>query len=696
MKTELLPRPREIHERAGQVDLTGARVVTGHSGDQAEARAAELIGDLLGSGGGPASVRIGDDAAVDNLPDHPQGYVLSIDDGGVRLRGTTAAGTLHGAHTLRQLIRGEGTTLPHLTIRDWPALDHRGLFVECKWGPDLMGLDDWKRVVDYCAEVKFNHLGVGVYGCWIIQYDDRITEFLMLPLPEVPGAETRKRIEYHSPAAGGTRAIEYVPRMFEEDFFGELVAYGRSQGVTVRPQFNSLGHNTLIPRLVPGVSAKEPDGQPTGYGYCLSSPETESLVFGIYDRILDTYLFPNGVSSFHVGLDEVWTSVGIDADDKKRVRDPWCKCPECSKSTPEQLFCNWVIKLCGHLAERGVEQIGIWNDQLTRHMNLLDSDLVRRMEEAGFKDRLDVEWWAYRPKPIQTDLRAELGLSTWVVPMAGYYHWWPLQSYLENIQGMLRLGLEQGSTGTESYCTFDPAFERNYRYLSQLSWNPDANSDPASFKDAYARWMFDGREDRGAAALAALDRAISEGDVADLTRTLMPYTYTYVRANLPYPRHYPSEVLGILAQDRDASRRKLGEIGRAAAEARLAFQELSDGSPLVAEYLAESDRIEAIASAFLTIMEVEDLLGAREPDRARVAGRLRSTVQRWDAMMATVEAVKEPYLLPQIMRELTTVRTYLVRLLDAVESGAALEPSLPVAVAAGDAGVPTTVAAGNA
>jgi hypothetical protein len=116
----------------------------------------------------------------------------------------------------------------------------------------------------------------------------------MLPLPEVPGAATPKTIRYYSPAAGTEQVLTYRPAMFEEDFFGQLVAYGRSRGVTVRPQFNSLGHNTLIPRLVPEVSARDVEGNPTGYGYCLSAPQTEQLVFRMYDRILDTYLLPHG------------------------------------------------------------------------------------------------------------------------------------------------------------------------------------------------------------------------------------------------------------------------------------------------------------------------------------------------------------------------------------------------------------------
>ena len=55
----------------------------------------------------------------------------------------------------------------------------------------------------------------------------------------------------------------------------------------------------------------------------------------------------------------------------------------------------------------------------------------------------------------------------------------------------------------------------------------------------------------------------------------------------------------------------------------------------------------------------------------------------WHSRAAAVEATKEPYLLPQEMRELTTVRNYLIRLRDAVRASSDPSPDLPAVVAAG-------------
>jgi N-acetyl-beta-hexosaminidase len=46
----------------------------------------------------------------------------------VVIAGATADGRFHGAQTLRQLMRSNADgALPRLAIRDWPALEWRGI-----------------------------------------------------------------------------------------------------------------------------------------------------------------------------------------------------------------------------------------------------------------------------------------------------------------------------------------------------------------------------------------------------------------------------------------------------------------------------------------------------------------------------------------------------------------------------------------
>ena len=73
----------------------------------------------------------------------------------------------------------------------------------------------------------------------------------------------------------------------------------------------------------------------------------------------------------------------------------------------------------------------------------------------------------------------------------------------------------------------------------------------------------------------------------------------------------------------------------------------------------------AVAVAALTVLILGlalsgSIFDERLADRsAREAARLRATV-------ADLEAVKAPYLLPQMLRDLTTLHTYLVRVLAAL------------------------------
>src|SRR5262249_48194646 len=149
-------------------------------------------------------------------------------------------------------------------------------------------------------------------------HDGRRTELLLVPFPEHPRLRTPQTIRWYSPAAGDEQTLTYLPRMFEEDFLGQVVAYGRERGVAVRPRFDGPGRTALIPSQYPVVSAHDAEGRPTGYGYCLSGEQTYELLFSLYDSLIRRHLRPNGGTWWHLGLDEAEASAGIDASDPGR------------------------------------------------------------------------------------------------------------------------------------------------------------------------------------------------------------------------------------------------------------------------------------------------------------------------------------------------------------------------------------------
>ncbi|HEY6230182.1 MAG TPA: glycoside hydrolase family 20 zincin-like fold domain-containing protein, partial [Pyrinomonadaceae bacterium] len=59
----------------------------------------------------------------------PEGYMLLANASEVVVAGATTAGTFYGLQTLKQLVRGDGSTayIPAVEIVDWPAMRWRGV-----------------------------------------------------------------------------------------------------------------------------------------------------------------------------------------------------------------------------------------------------------------------------------------------------------------------------------------------------------------------------------------------------------------------------------------------------------------------------------------------------------------------------------------------------------------------------------------
>lgn len=355
------------------------------------------------------------------LPETPknkhQAFEITLAGDDVILLGYTPQALMHAARTLADLVEGKGKSvrIPDMSVYDYPDLAYRGIYVECRWGPDSMTLDEWKKAVDDLAALRMNIMSIGLYNNWPIQYDGKISEWMLVPIKKYPKLKTPKLVNYYSPSKKKGIRLEYVPRIYEEDLFGEIIKYAKSRGVIVRPHFNTPGHNTQIPRHYPETSAKFPDGTPKKYGFCMSSPKTFETMFGIFDEICDRYLLPNGIDWFHIGLDEVYPLVGMNEDTPLKRIDPWCECPECLARTPEDRFVDYAVRLAKHLKEKGINNIGMWHDHFARG-GKMNEELTRRFEEEGLKDSVILHWWRYADFFDTT--KPELGLRRWVVPIS--------------------------------------------------------------------------------------------------------------------------------------------------------------------------------------------------------------------------------------------------------------------------------------
>ncbi len=681
----LFPQPKRVIHLGPTFAMSDLRIEVESRHDDPLIRSARaLIEPLAGTGERSYLIDVQIDAEDISWPDgaaRDEAYTLELRPDGGALLAATPAGAFLGCQTLRHLI--QGGELPAARIVDWPDLRYRGLYVESKWGPDLMTLTDWQEMIDALAALKFNSVGIGVYGCWVVQYGGKRTEFLMLPFPDHPDLVTPKTLRYYSPRAGDWQTLDYLPTMVTDDLFGEIVAYAKARNITVRPHFNSPGHNTLIPRVYPEVASRDEAGEPIGYGFCLSNPKTYQLLFDLYDSVIERYLRPHGIEWFHIGLDEVEAYQGIDENDPSRLVDPWCRCPMCRDKPHGRQLQEYAVRVCAHLKEQGITQITMWHDALDG-LGVLDEEFARMIEEAGLRDNVVVQWWRYH-EPVLVP-RTELGLRAWSTPMAGYWSNLFTHSYTANIYPMLLHGGRAGIEGADAYCIYDPAYDRNYACLAEYSWNQPGAEDLYAFKSRYAQAKLGDR--------LGLHLAAEAFDAYDQAFDSMPWTNSVVFSLLYYWHTYPAararglfpgDVFADLLSNHVRLRNGLAGAAAHARKARDLFAEALErgDDPLLAEYRVECEKLTGAWEAFATVL---DALGQYDAAVRREASgesavavatdageRVRRGRERFLAVMADQERVKKAYLRPQTLRDMSIVLLYFERL---AEELAAISRSL--------------------
>lgn len=614
--------------------------------------------------------------ATDNAE---QAYTLEIASGRAVITASAEQGLLWGAVTLANLIEKHGGTVgaPAVTVRDWPDRKWRGLFAESRWGQDLMSLQDWKEAVDYLVDMKYNVLTVGVYNCWPIQYDGIVSEWMMINLESHPELKSPQRIEYYSAKDKETQVLDYLPRMAEEDFFGELVAYGSSLGVMIRPHFNTPGHNSLIPRMIPEISALDENGEPTGYGFCLSNPKTYEVMYEIIDEICQKYLIPNGSTSYHIAADEVYPLVGMHPDHPYKRLSPWCKCEKCSAHTDAEMYVKYITAVVKRLRENGIVDISMWHDQLTRGGSM-NEELAANFADAGVTENIILNWWKY--SAFYETTMPELGFRRWVTPMTGYFYQMGYRGHLDNIFLATRLGHEESAEGVESYGVFDPMYHRHFAAMSDWSWNHEGGGEIEDFLTKYAISLFGDDWKDGIEGMRVFGGVVDSPTAVFLYGMLFRYRYDYgqsreqatSRDNYPRPQiermaaepmHMGDSVLFNLMMQAD---RAIGIFN--------SVNWLDDSLRDI--YISEASRLKVMVSSFRTAASIvrafrrlEAGAGPEEIEQAISVlassdEALSSEIAAMDELFEFMETRRAPYQVPHVLREMTFLRSFLTDLCD--------------------------------
>ncbi|NMA95037.1 MAG: family 20 glycosylhydrolase [Clostridiales bacterium] len=619
-----------------------------------------------------------------NYENIDQGYSIEVSNDTILITGFSEIGLHYGIITFKDclIFKENQLKIPNMRILDWPDLKTRGHFMESRYGSNLMTLKDWKHVVDHMADMKMNQLVVSVYGCWCVQYDGRVSEYMYVPIKKYPKLKTPVVERYYSAIKKKWIDKERLPPMFEDDFFGDLIAYGKIKGITVFPLVNSYGHNTLIPSMYPDVSALDEDGNPSLTGFCTSNPKTYELLLHIYDELIDNYLLPNNIDSFHVGLDEVWDGLAHNSEDIFKKRSPWCKCPECSRLTRKDLFINHAIRLLKHLKSRGMKNIYMYHDMLIGHgeKETAEStgDMVKALRENDLIDNVIIDWWTYsdyKERLMFDTTRPDLGFRRTVKPWNGYYHWTILTNPLKNIYLLADMGIKEGVEGMQSYSAWDESYDRNHRCQADFAWNFDGAGDIKSVTKRYVRRNFPSKYDEALRAFELID-LITEvrnekkedgkpipSKYSILLHTLSYYFYSYVREGKPYPRIFPGEALSIIYTDRESYLREINEIAAMAREATdllsIVASDPRCNKRLAERFLYEVENYNCLARDYIALIQMMDISQCHHDncydiqviEKIKYMAKERKLARL--QLMARLEDTKEEFLLAGHMRNHT-------------------------------------------
>ncbi len=603
-------------------------------------------------------------------------YELRIQGSEVYIRAPEQDGTVYAAHTLAAIYKrhSRGEIIPNLVVRDWPHIPMRGIFVENKWGPDRMTEQDWMQTIDTLASFKMNVMGIGLYGCWgscRFEGVNHPTEFLMVPVPEHDELKPTHTLRWYSPNREEWREDTYLPTQWTSGMLNNVVEYGKERGVTIIPFVNSYGHNTYFARMIPEISAKDAQGKPTGVGYCINSPKTREFVEKFYSDIIDRY-FGGKLEYFHIQMDEVWPDYPW-PDEPCKDGSPICKCKRCKGKKPEDSIQDYVIWLVKMLTSKGVKKVVMWNDQLSRHMDILGKEFANRLAAEGLKDKLILHWWWYSNQSIDeknhVSMGRKLGINGWVAPMTCYYDWSTYDYRLPNIELMMRMADKEKACGAVSYAVHNPSHIDHEALLAGFAWESTTGQNMQKLNRRWAQALYGANADTYLKAMKNLTEAAQD----DTCRSCMYYSYSYVSGGSlhTYPKE-PLEKLEALAPQKDPIA-ILTNVSQKAAQADALFQELLADESLkdlqkssLCSLRAHSLRLQAVADIFRWLLELRANLASGMVKKS-MATACAAAREEYVAKLALIEKLSPTWLVPSTLQALSVMVAFLDQLLESIK-----------------------------
>lgn len=262
-----------------------------------------------------------------DVPESEEGYQLTIDGSGVRIKSRGEAGLFYACQTLQQLMedsRDMRKPIPAMKITDWPAIGYRAVHLDTKHHRDALSY--YYSMIDKLARYKVNAI--------IWELEDK---FGYTRRPEVAAANAISKQDM-------TALCDYAAR----------------RHIDISPLVQGLGHASFI--LKHHWELRE--NPASDWEFCPSNPKTYEMLFDLYSDVFDA--MPRS-KYLHVGGDEI-TAIGIDE-----------RCKATGKS-PFELQMTWLRKVCGFANEHGRTPI-FWDDMPIKFAGLWSLVLSQKTEQ---------------------------------------------------------------------------------------------------------------------------------------------------------------------------------------------------------------------------------------------------------------------------------------------------------------------------
>ena len=481
-KIALLPAPREVN--FGQTTQLPDKILVAVPGRDAEDEfAARDLEDalkritpasdethaaqppyrisLLRNGSDAAKTGLaGNNLAFDSMMES-EGYILVIGPHDAAVIGATGTGVFYGVQTFKQLLplSGAPRVIPTGTLRDWPAMQYRGISDDLSRGP-FPTLDFQKHQIRVLASFKIN-----IYSPYF--------EHTLL-YPDHPLA---------APAGGSLAPAQAA----------ELVAYARQYHITIVPDQESFGH---LHHVLKWELYQDRAETPHGYMLAPGQDGTLPLIEDWFAEVAQEFPSP----FIHIGADETF-DLGVGRTHNAVAQQGY-----------GPVYVAFVKQIHDALAPLN-RRLLFWGD-----IGDANPDAV-----AGLpKDMIAVPWdyWDQTGFDKLIAPFAKNGIETWVAP--GDSNWnevYPQdKTALWNIQGFIAAGQSLGSTGALTSVWNDDGeglFNMDWYgvlFGAAAAWQ-SGQSSIADYQDAYGATFH--LDSSGKIDSAEKELMAAQGDLAD-------------------------------------------------------------------------------------------------------------------------------------------------------------------------------------